>query len=104
MFIDFKGQRCVFNEEWLILDDTYPPEHHSHEVAKFHQTITDQETVGSSGLPDPKEITIGDTNYRFLTDAEFRCYLCEDQGDMIPPEQRFKGSKYKPGAPTKKDG
>ena len=94
-FIDYRGQRCVFNEDILILDHTYPITHHRHEVARVHRFITDQGTIGATGLPDPKEITLGDTNYRGLKSKNPHCELCEG-GDMIPHGERFVGSKYRP--------
>ncbi|HTA66674.1 MAG TPA: hypothetical protein VK776_00285 [Bryobacteraceae bacterium] len=96
-FEDYKGQQCIINHDMLILDRSYPPEHHRHEVARVHRFITDTGLTGASGLPDPKELTIGDINYRGITKNNPHCELCEG-GDMIPPAERFKRSWYKPGA------
>ncbi|HLJ16443.1 MAG TPA: hypothetical protein VKV15_18230 [Bryobacteraceae bacterium] len=96
-FTDYKGQRCVRNHDMIILDNRYSPDHHRHEVARVHRFITDDGKTGASGKPDPKEITIGDINYRGLTKG---CELCEG-GDMIPMEERFYNSRYKPGVPKK---
>jgi hypothetical protein len=86
-FIDYKGQRCVTNHDMLILDNRYPPEDHRHEVARVHRFITDKGTVGASGKPDPKEIMLGETNYRGWKNKDPRCELCES-GDPIPPGER----------------
>ncbi len=97
-FWDFKGQLCVQNEESLILNDNFPVDDPRHEVARIHRHVTESGTYGASGLPDPKDIVIGNVNYRGIGDRE--CELCKS-GDMIPPEQRFVNSKYRPGATIK---
>jgi hypothetical protein len=51
--------------------------------------------LGASELFDPKVMVIGEVNYRRLEYANPRCALCE-AGDMIPSEERFFGSTYKP--------
>ena len=76
-FVDHKGQLCVRTEEILIVDHTYPAGHHRHEVARLHRFVTEDGTTGASGLPDPKELMIGDLNYRMLKHKNPRCELCE---------------------------
>jgi len=98
-FVDHKGQQCVRNQEILILDRNYPQEHHRHEVARVHRFITDQGTVGASGMPDPKEMMLGDNNYRKRKE-DHDCELCES-GDMISPNERFYGSTYRTKKPLK---
>lgn len=95
-FIDYQGQTCVRNQDMLLLDRKYPPTDHRHEVARVHRFITDQGTTGATGKPDPKEITLGDINYRGLKHKTPRCELCEDRGDMIPVHERFFNSRYRP--------
>ena len=51
--------------------------------------------IGASGKIDPKEILLNGVNYRQLEDRNPHCELCEG-GDMIPLEERFYSSKYKP--------
>jgi hypothetical protein len=94
-FTDHRGQLCVRNHDMLILDRKYDVDHHRHEVARVHRFITEEGKIGASGMPDPKEITIGDTNYRGLKNKNPRCELCEG-GDMIAPGDRFHSSKYRP--------
>jgi hypothetical protein len=96
-FIDYKGQRCVTNHDMLILDRKHPPSHHRHEIARVHRFITDTGAIGASGLPDPKELMIGDLNYRGITKSRPHCELCEG-GDMIALGERFHGSWYRPGS------
>jgi len=54
--------------------------------------------LGRVGKSIPKEILLNGINYRQLAFVNPRCELCES-GDMIPLEQRFFNSKYKPTAP-----
>lgn len=90
---DYKGRLCVSNEETLILDDRFPISDPRHEVARFHRHITDSGGYGASEKPDPKDIVIENTNYRGI--GPRLCELCES-GDMIPPEERFFLSIYRP--------
>ena len=99
-FIDYKGQRCVRTEELLIIDQKFPPDHHRHEVVRAHQFKLEDGKIGASGKPDPKEMMIGEINYRGLKAKNPSCELCET-GDMIPPEARFRDSRYRPGASEK---
>jgi hypothetical protein len=94
-FIDWKGQECVQSEELLILNHALAPEHPQHEVARLHRFITADGEIGASGKPDPKSIVVADVEYRLLKKSTPRCELCEG-GDMIPPEERFVTSRYRP--------
>jgi hypothetical protein len=51
--------------------------------------------ITASGLFDPKEIVVGDFWYCQLAHVNPRCELCENN-DMIPFEERFWNSPYKP--------
>lgn len=95
--LDYKGQLLVLTQDLTIVDVNFPEGHHRRDVAKAHRFITDEGMVGASGLTDPKDLMIGDINYRLLKERNPHCELCEG-GDMIPPEERFHSSKYKPGA------
>jgi hypothetical protein len=95
-FIDYNDRRCVRTEELFIRDLRFPPGHHRHDVARAHQFKRESGEIGASGMPDPKDLMIGDTNYRGLKQNNPHCHLCES-GDMIPLDQRFQSSKYKPG-------
>jgi hypothetical protein len=92
---DYKGQLRTRTEEALIVDPAFDSEHHRHEVARVHCFRLADGSMASSGLPDPKELMIGDTNYRGLKRANPRCELCEG-GDMIPENERFYGWTYRP--------
>jgi len=98
--IDHKGQRCVYTEEHFLKDERYPPDDDRHIVLRAHCYRTEDGLIGASGKVDPKEIMLNGINYRQLEHRNPRCELCEG-GDMIPVEQRFYGSKYKPsGGPS----
>jgi hypothetical protein len=92
---DYKGRPCSINQQNFLLDDTYPPKHPRHVVLRSHCFRQQNGAIGASGLIDPKEITIGDINYRQLANDDPHCELCEG-GDMIALEDRFDSSKYKP--------
>ncbi len=91
-FRDMNGELIVRSEEVLILDERFPPGHHRNEVMRSHCYITENGKIGASKKLDPKEITIGNANYRGLKKTS--CKLCE--GEMIPPEERFRNSTYRP--------
>jgi hypothetical protein len=95
---DWNNQLCVATEAVFIEDRSFPVGHHRREVARAHQYRTDQGTLGGSGKADPKDLMLGDVNFRIIKRRLPRCVLCEDCGDMIPPEQRFHNSHYKPGS------
>jgi hypothetical protein len=96
-FVDYKRQSCVWTEDLLFVDDSYPTDHHRHEVARAHQFRLADGTIGASGRPDPKDIMIGDVNYRGLKQKNPVCELCEGV-DMIDPAERFWGSTYRPSS------
>ena len=100
-FTDYKGQTCITSQEIIIFDDAYPVGHDRHEVVRAHRFVTDTGTFGASGLIDPKDIMIGDVNYRLLKTKNPHCTICE-RGDMISPGDRFHGSKYRPNWPLPK--
>jgi hypothetical protein len=93
--IDHKGKRCTHNEEHFILNDKFPLKHERHIVLRAHCFRADDGSIGGSGKLDPKELLIGDINYRQLEFDNPRCELCE-AGDMIPPWKRFGSSTYEP--------
>jgi hypothetical protein len=96
--LDYNGKALTHNVNGYLLDDSYPEKHERHIVLHTHNFLADDGTIGASGKPDPKEITVGDVQYRQLEHDNPRCALCEG-GDMIPVEKRFKSSKYRPPAP-----
>jgi len=96
--IDHRGRVCTWNDELFILDDMYSEDKHQHDVARAHRYRTDDDTIGGSGLWDPKEIMLQDVNYRIFSTKKGRpptCELCEAD-DMIPPWKRHYGAKYRP--------
>ena len=92
-FTDHKGQVCITNRNLYIRDHRFEPNDQRHEVARVHMHITVSGTIGASGLPEPKEMVIGDLYYRGRGNRP--CALCEG-GDMIPDSERFWGSTYHP--------
>lgn len=80
------------------MDDRYASTHYAHEVVRAHCYRTAAGVIGASGLPDPKEMTIGRINYRGLKRNNPHCELCES-GDMIPSGKRFYNSAYAPKWP-----
>lgn len=94
-FIDHRGQKCVRTEEHFLRDNRYPPDDDRHIVLRAHCFRTEDGLIGASGKIDPKEILLNGVNYRQLEDRNPHCELCEG-GDMIPLEERFYSSKYKP--------
>jgi hypothetical protein len=94
-FIDYKRQECTITEELLILDDSFSVDDPRHEVARAHCYRKADGTIGASGLPDPKQMTIGNTSYRGIKRRSPHCQLCES-GDMIPHAERHHGSTYRP--------
>ena len=94
-FLDYKKQECVQNQEHFLLDDAHPATHKRHIVLRGHCFRLRSGKIGASGRIEPKEITLGDINYRQLEFVNPRCQLCEE-GDMIPLEDRFFSSTYRP--------
>src|ERR1039457_210130 len=94
-FVDYKGQSCVWNDELFLLNDAFPPKSERHIVLRAHCFRLEDLTIGASGVPDPKELLIGDINYRQLEYSNPACELCEG-GDFIPRRERFYGSSYRP--------
>jgi hypothetical protein len=93
--IDHAGRIRVWTEENYLLDDRFAKGDDRHIVLRSHCYRTEELTIAGSGKIDPKEITIGGINYRQLVPDAPRCELCET-GDMIPLEDRFLSSTYKP--------
>ena len=93
--VDHEGRICTHNEEHFLLDDRFPRKDDRHIVLRAHCFTTEDGTIGGSGKIDPKEMIIGDINYRQLAFENPRCELCEG-GDMIHPKHRFQSSTYKP--------
>jgi hypothetical protein len=92
---DYKGRLVVANEENFILDDSVPAKHERHIVARLHCHRLADGSMGASEKMDPKELLIGNVNYRQLDFKNPACALCEG-GDFIPRRKRFYNSKYKP--------
>jgi hypothetical protein len=95
---DYKGQLRIATEEQFGHDDSFPPKHERHIVFRSHCYRLADGSIGSSGKFDPKEMLIGNIQYRQLAFENPHCEICEDHGDMIPIEERFFGSKYKPSS------
>ena len=94
-FIDHNGKTCIYTEEDFLLDERFPPHDPRYIVLRAHCFRTADEEIGGSEKIDPKEILIGNKNYRQLDPDDPRCELCES-GDMIPVKKRFFTSKYRP--------
>ena len=94
---DRSGKLKIATEEHFGRNDDFPEGHDRHIVFRAHCYRLDDGSIGASGLIDPKEMLIGDINYRQLAFKEPRCELCEG-GDMIPASERFSSSTYRPGA------
>ena len=94
---DRSGRLQVATEEHFGHDDSYPPNHDRHIVFRAHCYRLDDGNIGATGKLDPKEMIVGNINYRQLAFVNPRCEICEDMGQMIPIEERFESSKYRPG-------
>jgi hypothetical protein len=92
---DYKGRLIVANEENFILDDNFPAKHECHIVARLHCHRLADGSIGASEKMDPKELLIGNINYRQLDFKNPLCSLCEG-GDFIPRSKRFYNAKYRP--------
>ena len=79
-----------------LLDDLYEPDDPRHIVLEAHCFRLPDGRMGANGLMDPKEIIIGDDFYCRQSKKDAACELCEGRGDMIPLEERFQRSTYKP--------
>lgn len=97
---DYMGRLLVANVNHFWLDDRYPPKHKRHIVLHTHSFRTAEDQIGASGKLDPKEILIGDKEYRQLEFESPRCDLCVG-GDMIPLAERFESSHYRPDVSSK---
>ncbi len=86
-----------------VFDDKFPTTDKRYRAAKLHRHLTATFEPGASGKYGPKSITTakGIKYDMMLQEPDSKCELCEG-GDMIAYEQRFKHSKYKPGAPPEK--
>jgi hypothetical protein len=102
-FIDFKGNRCISSHEVYFYDESLPPDHLGYEVARAHWYRTAEGAIGGSGLPDPKDLILPNTEYQTeapgyshvqhrlrkedkIQKKEKPCRLCER--DPIPDEER----------------
>jgi hypothetical protein len=94
---DHKEQLLVANVNRYLLDRRYPDKHRRRIACHTHNFETDTGEIGASGKAEPKELLDGDIEYRQLAFENPQCYLCVN-GDMIPIEERFLSSKYKPQA------
>ena len=95
---DFKGRVAVWQQEIYVKDRTFAPADPRHIVLEAYCARTADGTITGSGLIEPKEIVIRGTFHRRLEFNNPRCHLCET-GDMIPLEERFITSRYKPSTP-----
>ncbi len=85
----------MWHEIGNVEDPTLPPEDARYVVAKTHLHLTETGERGFSGQLDPKFILKGDVRFIDMEAPGAVCELCMS-GDMIPPEKRFKHSKYRP--------
>jgi hypothetical protein len=95
---DYQGRLRMANEEHFLEDPRFPPKHERHIVLRAHCFRLIDGSIGASGKVDPKEMLIGDIQYRQLEFVNPTCALC-NSGDMIPYSERFFSSKYKPDTP-----
>ena len=96
---DHNGKLRFYNRETFLQDPTYPKGHERFIVLRAHSYRTQTKEIAGSGLNDPKEMIVGDRNYRQFEDPKHpHCDLCEREGDMIHNEERFYGSTYRPSA------
>ncbi len=94
---DYQGRlRVPPQKSTMALTITLIQKHKRHIVFRSHCYRLADGSIGGSGKLDPKEILVGDVEYRQLTFENARCELCEDAGDMIPPDERFFNAKYRP--------
>jgi hypothetical protein len=93
---DHKGRLLVANENHYLLDDRYPPQHKRHTVLHAHCFRTELGEIGASGKIEPKEMLVGNIEYRQLEFVNPSCELCSG-GNMIPPQERYYSSTYRPG-------
>src|ERR1019366_2185120 len=70
---DYRGRPRVWNQEHYLLNDAYSARDPRHTVLEAHCFRLADGRVGASGLIDPKNIVIGDINYRQLEYANPRC-------------------------------
>lgn len=92
---DYNGKLRTHNVNSYLVDDSYVAGHERYIVLRTHNFLAADGSIAASGKPDPKEIIVGDVQYRQLEHANPRCGLCES-GDMIPLNERFMSSKYRP--------
>jgi hypothetical protein len=95
---DYKGRTPKWHQEHFLKDDKYPERHSRHLVVKAHCSRLPDGSVSASGLIDPKYLLVGDSSYRQLDFVNPHCAMCES-GNMIPIEERFWNSVYKPLTP-----
>ena len=92
--LDDSGRLSTHNEFATITDPSLPSEDPYAIPAKVHCQTTDSGERTNSGLWDPKMILTDGVRYNELLPSG-SCDLCAG-GDMIPANERFKRSRYKP--------
>ena len=98
--IDRASQKLkIANEEHFGLDANFPPKHDRYIVFRAHCGRHEDGAIAASGKIDPKEMLVGNINYRQLKFINPKCEICEDWGEMISEDDRFFNSTYRP-APT----
>jgi hypothetical protein len=97
--VDRNGKRCVISETYKVYNREFDQSDRRSLVAKTHRYITDTGEVGGSGKHDPRSIELPDGSrlLRLLDHPDQKCVLCEDEGDMVKPLDRFRDSTYRPG-------
>ena len=75
--IDHKGRHIAWGQELYFTD----PSNGDKQVCRAHWYLSDDDTIGGSGAPDPKEINWKGRNTHIHSDGDV-CELCES-GDSI---------------------
>ncbi len=94
---DYLGRKLIANVNLYLRDDKFPPNHQRHIVLHTHCHITEDGDIGASGKIDPKEMLVGEFEFRQLANDNPCCDLCVN-GDMIPMSGRFYSSTYRPAS------
>ena len=85
------------NQMYDVFDDKFPKPDKRNRAAKLHRHLTANLSLAQAAKwSEINYYHRGDQYDMVLPEPNSRCELCEG-GDMIPCDQRFKNSKYKPG-------
>jgi hypothetical protein len=71
-FIDHKGTQVEWSQDLRFTD----PANGGKEVARCHWYLDVNIQPAGSGQPDPKDIMLGETNYRIWREGDPPCPLC----------------------------